>query len=548
MFQRVPIFLSYARADLTAANRLYEALDRRLFDVFFDREQLVAGSKWPTDLEFYLTKALVLVVLVGKNTAASAYVRHEIELYQSQPGTPKPVVPVVIDRDAAMLPELQDYQWLDYAGVDDQRSLRLLNTAIYDAAFPHGPSLRAGALEELGEASRRGPGVEESVAQDAGERIDMQERWERGEIFISPDALARMANLAILESGGGPCAYREYDPASPDESRRCDRTMVLACVACRRGTCDDRWHVRSRFITSGPDHRLFEPGTVYFYWCDRCAGPVCASCLDVDDDYPCDVEDVPSCRFDCPNCRALLRVVVAFNVGIEAASDRLVAWARTGGPPIAQRHGGGGEWLRALMAELENTASDELRRADEAGDPHAARELGRRLVAAGNLEEGTAAFERAEQRGHPYAAGHLGLLLYERGDLVGAEAALRRGVQHGDPAAAFVLGKVLYDRQDLEEAQTMLELAHESGQPIAALWLGTVLVERGDRDRAIEVFTHAAASEDPDVAAAASQALSQHAPPAAPILSETETSGANASSGGWSSRWRRSKAGTPRRR
>ena len=93
---------------------------------------------------------------------------------------------------------------------------------------------------------------------------------------------------------------------------------------------------------------------------------------------------------------------------------------------------------------------------------------------------------------------------------------------------------MLLERDEVEESHQLLAFAAQHGPPVTLLWLGSALLKRGDIDRAREVFGRAAASEDPDVAAAGSQMLSEHRQ-AEPVTSE------NATSGGRWNRWRGSK-------
>ena len=99
------------------------------------------------------------------------------------------------------------------------------------------------------------------------------------------------------------------------------------------------------------------------------------------------------------------------------------------------------------------------RRADEAGDPVGAFNLGVLLYKRGEFAAAAAAYERAELRGNRDAAFNLGVLLYEQGDLDGAEAAWRRCVSRHDARAAANLGFLLERRGDLDGAEAAYSAA-----------------------------------------------------------------------------------------
>jgi TPR repeat protein len=66
------------------------------------------------------------------------------------------------------------------------------------------------------------------------------------------------------------------------------------------------------------------------------------------------------------------------------------------------------------------------RKADEAGDPAGAYNLGVVLQTKGEMEEAEEAFRRADERGHPMAPYALGEMLEERGDHEAAREAFER--------------------------------------------------------------------------------------------------------------------------
>lgn len=132
------------------------------------------------------------------------------------------------------------------------------------------------------------------------------------------------------------------------------------------------------------------------------------------------------------------------------------------------------EGLEAL--EAQETA---WRRADENGDPVAARMLGIVLAQRGDVEGAEAACRRADERGDADGATFLGLLLAQREDFEGAEAAFRHGDDRGDHVASRNLGVLLADRGDFEGAEAAYRHAERRNED-AALRLGNLLARRGD--------------------------------------------------------------------
>jgi tetratricopeptide (TPR) repeat protein len=125
---------------------------------------------------------------------------------------------------------------------------------------------------------------------------------------------------------------------------------------------------------------------------------------------------------------------------------------------------------------------EQYRRADAAGDPDAANQLGALLYQRGDLVGAEAAFGRGDQRGQAAAATNLGILLRDRGDLAGAEAAFRRADQRGSGSGANDLGALLYTKGDLEGAAAAFRRALERGYEPAGENLNVVLnARRGAR-------------------------------------------------------------------
>ena len=132
----------------------------------------------------------------------------------------------------------------------------------------------------------------------------------------------------------------------------------------------------------------------------------------------------------------------------------------------------------------------------DAGDPHAAVEVLRRAVAAGEPTAPDLLIRAYLESGHwhcvidwlgplveqgavQYAA-RLGVALAESGDVERAEAAFRRAVDAGEIAAANDLAILLHRQNRLAEAVRLLSDAAEAGDPQAGANLSSLLLEAGE--------------------------------------------------------------------
>jgi TPR repeat protein len=149
------------------------------------------------------------------------------------------------------------------------------------------------------------------------------------------------------------------------------------------------------------------------------------------------------------------------------------------------------------------------RRADEAGDPVGAFNLGVLLHRRGDLAGARAAYERAERRGDHDAGFNLGVLLYEVGDLDGAEAVWRRCIARGHPRAVANLQFLLQRRgastdvrktPPTEAAEGTYPRADQAGEPTGEFNLGVLLHQRGDLAGAQAAYERAERRGDPDAA------------------------------------------------
>ncbi len=118
-----PIFISYAREDATAADRLVAGLEERGFTPWIDREGILSGS-WKERVTEGLNHARAVVLLLTPDALGSEAVRKELSFAASKK---VPILPVELKaRPARTLP---DWFILDYS----ELHRHLLDEATYGA-------------------------------------------------------------------------------------------------------------------------------------------------------------------------------------------------------------------------------------------------------------------------------------------------------------------------------------------------------------------------------------------------------------------------------
>jgi Tfp pilus assembly protein PilF len=150
----------------------------------------------------------------------------------------------------------------------------------------------------------------------------------------------------------------------------------------------------------------------------------------------------------------------------------------------------------------------------ERGEPHAAVEVLRRGVAAGEPAAPDLLISAYLDCGHWHCvidwlgprvqhgavhyAGRLGVALYRNGDVARAEVVLRAALNAGHFAAANDLAILLCDEGRRAEAVQVLTEAAYRGDPQAGANLSSILLEAGDVSRAEQVAQHWLDESRPD--------------------------------------------------
>src|ERR1035437_7920213 len=165
------VFLSYAREDTAAAQRIAEALRSHGVEVWFDQDELRGGDAWDQKIRRQINDCALFVPLISRHTQErnKGYFRLEWKLAVEQThlmaeGTAY-LAPVVMDETtesgAVVPPEFMRVQWTRLSGALPtsqfvEQIKRLLNASVpSDVPAPPMPMRPAPAAAQVAPASSR---------------------------------------------------------------------------------------------------------------------------------------------------------------------------------------------------------------------------------------------------------------------------------------------------------------------------------------------------------------------------------------------------------
>jgi hypothetical protein len=158
------IFLSYAHADRTDAEHLYEQLTAESFPVWLDHKVLLVGQKWEDEIDTAIRDASAFIALISKNSVDHrGYVQKELRLaldvLSQTPSNQIYVLPVRLQDVRPVDKQLRALHWLDLFPNWDTSLAKLIE------ALKTIPNLRTALKEErsLGE-SEKSPRIFRSMA------------------------------------------------------------------------------------------------------------------------------------------------------------------------------------------------------------------------------------------------------------------------------------------------------------------------------------------------------------------------------------------------
>jgi hypothetical protein len=132
--QSKTVFLSYASPDRDRVIPIYDFLLDNDFTPWIDAKQLLPGQNWEFEVNKALDSALLIIIFVSENSVnRTGYVQKELRIalskLQEHPIHHIYVIPVILDRNASIPPQLSGLQYI-YFDTPDFHS-RLLDALKY---------------------------------------------------------------------------------------------------------------------------------------------------------------------------------------------------------------------------------------------------------------------------------------------------------------------------------------------------------------------------------------------------------------------------------
>jgi hypothetical protein len=115
--EEITIFLSYAREDVAAVQRLKQALDQAGLDAWFDQSELKGGDAWEQKIKTNIRQCLLFVPVISQTTVhlLESYFRREwnwaLERAEGMGGSRPFIVPVIVDDTVPGVGDVPELFW-----------------------------------------------------------------------------------------------------------------------------------------------------------------------------------------------------------------------------------------------------------------------------------------------------------------------------------------------------------------------------------------------------------------------------------------------------
>ncbi len=131
------LFISYAHADQIWADAFAARLADFGYTVWMDHQSLLPAEDWGTAIEKGIETSALVLVIVTAASAASPYVRKEMDHANAQT-KPIPLLPIVLsEAEFKKMPtELQKQQWVKFEGKGFDTVISKLAVQLKDKGFP----------------------------------------------------------------------------------------------------------------------------------------------------------------------------------------------------------------------------------------------------------------------------------------------------------------------------------------------------------------------------------------------------------------------------
>lgn len=173
------IFLSYAREDAEAAQRLCRDLRSHCRTVWFDQDSILPGERWRLavaraikEADYFL--ALLSDVSVGKRGTVQAEIKWALEVLEELPEDKVYLIPARLEPCEPSSPRIRELQWVDLFPAWDDGLRRILMATESDLSGPDddGPPIPFTSLQQAAiHASPVGSVRLADIVNDAVERL-----------------------------------------------------------------------------------------------------------------------------------------------------------------------------------------------------------------------------------------------------------------------------------------------------------------------------------------------------------------------------------------
>lgn len=125
------IFLSYAHLDLEAARRLYQKITAAGYPVWFDKESLLVGQNWDSEISRAIQSSLAFIALISHNSVdhrgtVQKELQQGLDEYAKTPANQVYMLPVRISDASPREPRLEKIHRLDLFPDEDAGLKQLL--------------------------------------------------------------------------------------------------------------------------------------------------------------------------------------------------------------------------------------------------------------------------------------------------------------------------------------------------------------------------------------------------------------------------------------
>lgn len=112
------VFLAYVQEDAAQVERLYDALEERGFDPWFDRRKLMPGQNWPRSIEDALEATDFVIACFSRNSVSKkggfqAEIRYALDCARRVPLDDVFLIPVRLDACVVPASIRREIQYID---------------------------------------------------------------------------------------------------------------------------------------------------------------------------------------------------------------------------------------------------------------------------------------------------------------------------------------------------------------------------------------------------------------------------------------------------